>query len=892
MKYIWNSLIVSIIRIILFNKLMKRFIFLIVLFLLFFSHLANSQIIDHWETAVFNNDTWRYFVGTSEPDANWRSLSYDDSGWAQGKGGFGYSDDDDNTVISQCTSVFMRLTFNVPDTSLIAEALLSLDYDDAFVAYLNDVEIGRAGITGTHPTYDQLGSDHEAKMYTGGVPESFNIDKNLLETCLLPGENVLAIQVHNGSLTSSDMSSNAFLSFGILNSSVYFLPVPAWFPIQVPTESSFSSSNLPIVIINTDHGVTIPDDPRVNADMKIIYRGEGLRNYLSDKDSSKYLNYDGRINIEIRGSSSQVDPKKQYGLSTKQADGILNNNVSLLGMPADNDWILNALVFETSLMRNYLCYNLSRMIGEYASRTAYCEVVINGQYQGLYLFLEKIKQGHDRVNIINITSEDNTFPKITGGYITKSDKTTGGDPVAWTMSSSSGLEDVAFIHELPEPENVTNEQNTYVRSEFEKLSTTASSGNISVTDGYPSVIDIPSFIDYMIINELSANADAYQFSTYYHKDRNGKLRAGPIWDQDLTFGYDLFFWGFDRSKTDTWQFSNGDNEGPAFWKNLFRNSKFKCYLSKRWNQLIQPGQPLNLLVIEQFIDETDLTISEAVVRENTLWGTSKNHSYEISKIKTFIKDRITWITNNVGSYSDCSDVETPPLVISKIMYFPDSTFRLPDSKEQEFIEIVNTGTETVNLAGVYFSGTGLVYQFPPSATIEPDGTIMLASNMSVYALKYGVSASGQYTRNLSNTGETLVLADAFGNVIDSVRYSNLPPWPDASSNGYYLELTDPLSDNSLAANWIASKAETVSVEDIKNEMALKMYPSVVKDILQIEGGEIMNSLQLYDIQGYILETIAVNSKRFELEMSSRLPGMYLIRVITSERSYVRKIIKE
>ena len=300
--------------------------------------------------------------------------------------------------------------------------------------------------------------------------------------------------------------------------------------------------------------------------------------------------------MKCRGSSSQDAPKKQYGFSTKLADGITNNNVKLLGLPEDNDWILNGLVFEPSLMRNYLVYNLSRMIGEYASRTVYCELVLNGQYMGLYLLLEKVKQGNDRVNVTNIDNTDNSYPHITGGYITKADKTTGGDPVAWTMSSSLGTNDVAFIHSLPDPAVVTVKQNTYIKSEFEKLKTATASGNISFVDGYPSVIDIPSFIDYMIISEMSANSDAYQYSTYYHKDRNGKLRAGPVWDNDLTFGYDLFFWGLDRSKTNTWQFSNGDNEGPAFWKQLYNNPTFKCCLSKRWNSLIKPGNPLKLCI--------------------------------------------------------------------------------------------------------------------------------------------------------------------------------------------------------------------------------------------------------------------------------------------------------
>ncbi len=82
----------------------------------------------------------------------------------------------------------------------------------------------------------------------------------------------------------------------------------------------------------------------------------------------------------------------------------------------------------------------------------------------------------------------------------------------------------------------------------------------------------------------------------------------------------LFIWNFDRSKTNTWQFSNGDNEGPKFWQDLFNNPEFRCYLSKRWNQLIQPGQPLNLQVIENLIDSTVAKISEAAVRENNEMG--------------------------------------------------------------------------------------------------------------------------------------------------------------------------------------------------------------------------------------------------------------------------------
>lgn len=664
------------------------------------------------------------------------------------------------------------------------------------------------------------------------------------------------------------------------------------FLARVSYSQVFTDSNLPIVIINTDGGMEIPDDPRILASMKIIFRGEGLRNYVADTITTEYLNYDGRINIELRGSSSQALDKKPYGLSTKQADGITNNNVSILGMPADNDWILLNNVFDPSMIRNYLSYNLSRMIGEYASRTVFCEVMINGDYKGLYLLLEKIKPGTNRVNILEIGPDDNNYPDITGGYITKSDKTTGGDPVAWYMSSYNLTNDVQFIHDVPEPQIITPAQNYYIESEFLKLSQTASSKNQSPETGYPSIIDVPAFIDYMILTELASNADGYQLSTFYHKDKNGKLRAGPLWDFDLTYGNDLFLWGYDRSKTDVWQFSNGENDGPMYWTDLFHNSKFRCYLARRWNQLTKPGQPLNYLSIESFIDNTVNLISEAVVRENMKWGNIGNYDVHIYNLKTFLQQRITWITNNIGSFSACENPEIPPLVITRINYAPDTSLVFPVSNDLEFIEITNTGNKAVNMTGIYFGGTGFVYKFSVNSTTAPGGSKILAGNSEVFRAKYGFYPDGQFTRSLSNTGEKLILADGFGNVIDEVGYSDQPPWPDARANGLYLELIDQQSDNNIGSNWKASGSVIVSVDDIISGIDLKVYPSPVTDVLRIESETAILTVDLYDIRGSRLQTQFVNSECHDIDMTPFSPGIYVVKVLTPGGSFIRKIIKK
>jgi len=118
------------------------------------------------------------------------------------------------------------------------------------------------------------------------------------------------------------------------------------------------------------------------------------------------------------------------------------------------------------------------------------------------------------------------------------------------------------------------------------------------------------------------------------------------------------------------KFSNGDNEGPKFWTDLFNNSTFKCYLSKRWDALQQIGQPLEYNHIAALIDNTVTLINEARIRENVRWGTIPNHALEIANMKTWLDQRIHWISSNLGSFSACNTVTVPALVIDKINYHP------------------------------------------------------------------------------------------------------------------------------------------------------------------------------------------------------------------------------
>jgi hypothetical protein len=351
-------------------------------------------------------------------------------------------------------------------------------------------------------------------------------------------------------------------------------------------------------------------------------------------------------------------------------------------------------------------------------------------------------------------------------------------------------------------------------------------------------------------------------------------------------------WGLDRSKWNVWQFANGDNEGPRFWSDLYNDSTYKCYLSKRFNELTQTGNPLNYNTLTQFIDETVAYIAEAKVRENQKWGTIPNDPLEISNLKSFLSNRITWMTDQLGDYANCNAIQTPSLVITKINYNPATAVNFTSSNDLEFIEIKNTGNTAVNLTGVYLKELGLSYQFPANATLLANQNIYIASNTAVFEAKHGFAAFGQFTRNLSNTSQKLVLADGFGNIIDSVEYLNTSPWPAADGNGNYLQLISPELDNSLAANWTTASDATLGIKEIDEAKDITLYPNPVTNTLTIQSNEPILNYKVYDVLGRLLYESKPNSSTVKTDWSSRANGIYYISVSNENGKTTKKIIKQ
>ena len=414
---------------------------------------------------------------------------------------------------------------------------------------------------------------------------------------------------------------------------------------MIAVDVNYTESNLPIISINT-YGEDIPDEPRIDAYMGIINNNSGT-NSIDDI----FNDYDGRITIEKRGNSSQEQEKPPYRFETVDKNGE-NNNVELLGLPEENDWILYAPWSDKSLMRNVLIYSLSNDMGRYAPRSEFVELYLNKEYRGVYVLMEKIKRDKNRVAISKLDPNGNSGDDITGGYILKFDWAETGDNNGGFYSLIDGMR---YNYHYPKPDEISSEQESYIQSIINSYENTMNSNNYNTEEGYSNFIDVGSFVDFIILQEISRNVDAYGLSTYIYKDKesiNNKLTAGPIWDFNHGFGNCDYYKAWE---TDGWNINYiyDDMDQRAFWWfKLWNDDNFKEIVKDRYKVL--RGSILSTNNVNTKIDQYVYILGNSVSKNFTKWPILGEYIWpnkqvfdtyqeEIIYLKSWINNRLNWM---------------------------------------------------------------------------------------------------------------------------------------------------------------------------------------------------------------------------------------------------------
>lgn len=369
-------------------------------------------------------------------------------------------------------------------------------------------------------------------------------------------------------------------------------------------------SHLPLVMLDTG-GQALSQDVEVVASLRVI-DCEGGHNHL---DSAPAFTTDTLI--KIRGNSSTRFDKKQYRLTFVYDTPLREHRaLKVMGMAKESEWVLNGPFLDKTALRNYLMYNLAGELMDWAPNLRYCEVFMDGVYQGLYLMIEAVKVDENRVGITPVIDGS-----VGTAYMVNRERV--GD-TAYPLNSF-GKYSGKTINELglayPGTKTRTPAYVEYVRQDIGKFEKALYSLDYDTPGkSYEEYIDVQSFIDYFLLNEFSLNLDGGGLSTYAHKDLRGKLAMGPVWDFNNTF--------------DNYEYYALDLEefyiiNQSWYVMLFRDEDFVEAVIARYH-LLRQGI-LSQRNIFSILDETIDFLGPALARNDVIWG----YAYEDDWLDNF-----------------------------------------------------------------------------------------------------------------------------------------------------------------------------------------------------------------------------------------------------------------
>jgi hypothetical protein len=383
-----------------------------------------------------------------------------------------------------------------------------------------------------------------------------------------------------------------------------------------PGEAAGAPGALPRVVIDTERRIV--GDPKVDGRMRIAAGGR--------------TRFSGRIGIEIRGTSSMAYPKKQYAIEVRDRDGD-GRRVRLLGLPREDDWVLQGPCGDKTLMRNALAYETARSMGRYASRTRFVEAVVNGDFRGAFVVMEPPELGARRV-------AGDYLLELTPPYKVKE-----GDA---SFASATGQR---LIHADPEPKEMGPRRTGAIRRRSAAFESALHGPAFAdPARGWRAHLDERSAVDHVLLHELLKNQDGFHASLYVHAPARGRLPLGPAWDFDMAMGNSDVG---DSARVEGWI-----TAGRPWAGRLLQDAGFVRALAARWSELRARGLREHLL---GRVDAHAARLRHAQARNFRRWpilgvrvwpnpagALPADYPSEIAALRTWLARRVAWIDANVG----------------------------------------------------------------------------------------------------------------------------------------------------------------------------------------------------------------------------------------------------
>ena len=365
------------------------------------------------------------------------------------------------------------------------------------------------------------------------------------------------------------------------------------------------------------------------------------------------------IAFQGRGNFTWTLPKKGYAFELQDAagDGV---DLTMLGFPPGSDFALYACYTDKTCMRNALVFALGQELGRWSPRTRFVELIIDGQYLGLYMVWERIRRDATRCDV-DKPAKTAGEGDVSGGYIVrhegggKGPETVDGVTYERDFSVESGL---VYTYHYPGADKQSPEQTAYIQTYFQDFEHAMA----ATPADHAAWIDVTSWVDRGIVEELTNNWDGYVHSIYMTKDSaedGGRLGMGPLWDFDLAFangnvtGYNC--------ATDNWAHQivrPAPDEVPAYWLALYADPEFQRAFKCRWQAL--RTAPIALDTFKKRVDAWVEFTADARARDQARWNTvgmsifpncfsEPTYEEEVAALLSWIDARISWLDGQVAA---------------------------------------------------------------------------------------------------------------------------------------------------------------------------------------------------------------------------------------------------
>ncbi len=652
-----------------------------------------------------------------------------------------------------------------------------------------------------------------------------------------------------------------------------------------PMQQSLDSANssIPILKINTAIGY-IPNEPKTPGTIKVYDNGWNQPNSFS----APVPNFEIHVGIEKQGYTSSGGDKPNYDFEIQTFNGN-DSAMSLFGLPSESDFILKSCYTDEFMMKDPLTFAMSNRMGFYAPRTRYVELVVNGEYSGLYILMEKIKRDSNRVNIAKLNPTDTSGSALTGGYIFEINP--NGAPAAW-YSNYQGYQgtnlggNIEFKMVYPKLNIIHPTQLNYINNFVDSFENVLYGNNFQdPLYGWRKYANENSIIDFLIVSEYSTNYDTYGRSNYLFKEKStdgNKIHFAPPWDSDRGYVYDT---NWVHLKT------HGYWEFPFWWSKLRTDSLFEKRLQCRY--ATYRNEALTDSSFANFIDTTYLYMRNSLQRNVARW---QNYWAEPTELKNIALFRLDWMDQKLSS-----NVIFPPLPLTQtqlcsgtpinIFLGNQYTYNFSPGPDTSYFPSPAIGDYTAKVKSIYGCETAQHFNVLQQPNTSITGLNIVCNNSQFTYIAPNIPfTTYQWTIN----GGTAV------NGCTSTSNTCSVLWGNSGSGSLLIKQSSSTTCFDMDTLAVQIKLCT-SISETNFANQFKIFPNPCTDAIYIEpfnniGFEKEIDVVVLNIEGRIIQQEKFNlaeQQVITIHSANWMKGIYFIKIeLPNHTSVHKKIIKE